>query len=76
MARTILRRLKLDNDTIDQVCRLVRNHDYGLSGDGPGMKSFRRFVAQLGAEHFADFWRSERAIWQVRVRIISNSADR
>lgn len=55
MARTILRRLKLDNDTIDQVCRLVRNHDYGLSGEGPGMKSFRRFVAQLGAEHFADF---------------------
>lgn len=55
MARTILRRLKLDNDTIDQVCGLVRNHDYGLSGDGPGMKSFRRFVAQLGAEHFADF---------------------
>lgn len=55
MARTILRRLKLDNDTIDQVCRLVKNHDYGLSGDGPGMKSFRRFVAQLGAEHFADF---------------------
>ena len=36
MARTILRRLKLDNDTIDQVCRLVRNHDYGLSGDGTG----------------------------------------
>ena len=33
----------------------MRNHDYGLSGDGPGMKSFRRFVAQLGAEHFADF---------------------
>ena len=55
MARTILRRLKLDNDTINQVCRLVRNHDYGLSGGGPGMKSFRRFVAQLGAEHFADF---------------------
>ena len=55
MARTILRRLKLDNDTIDQVCRLVKNHDYRLSGDGPGMKSFRRFVAQLGAEHFADF---------------------
>lgn len=55
MARTTLSRLKLDNDTIDQVCRLVKNHDYGLSGDGPGMKSFRRFVAQLGAEHFADF---------------------
>ena len=55
MARTILRRLKLDNDTIDQVCRLVKNHDYGLAGDGPGMKSFRRFVAQLGTEYFADF---------------------
>ena len=55
MARAILRRLKLDNDTIDQVCRLVKNHDYGLAGDGPGMKSFRRFVAQLGTEYFADF---------------------
>ena len=54
-ARSILRRLKMDNDTIDQVCRLVKNHDYGLSGEGPGIKSFRRFVSQLGAEHFADF---------------------
>ena len=75
MARTTLRRLKLDNDTIDQVCRLVKNHDYGLSGDGPGMKSFRRFVAQLGAEHFADFLEIRKGD-MVRVRIISNSADR
>ena len=55
MARDILHRLKFDNDTIDRVHRLVLNHDYGLSGDGPGIKSFRRFLSTFGAEHFPDF---------------------
>ena len=55
LAETIMRRLKMDNDTIEQVCRLVRNHDYGLSGKGPGIKSFRKFIAQLGAEYFEDY---------------------
>ncbi|MBO4952236.1 MAG: CCA tRNA nucleotidyltransferase [Lachnospiraceae bacterium] len=54
-AEIIMRRLKMDNDTIGQVCRLVRNHDYGLSGKGPGIKSFRKFIAQLGAEYFEDY---------------------
>lgn len=55
MAADILRRLRFDNDTIDRVYRLVLNHDYGLSGDGPGIKSFRRFLSAFGAEHFPDF---------------------
>lgn len=61
MARPIMRRLKMDNDTIANVCRLVANHDYGLSGNGPGVKNFRRFVATLGAEHFPDFLALRRA---------------
>lgn len=28
MSRVILRRLRMDNDTTDKVCRLVRFHDY------------------------------------------------
>mgnify|MGYP004642009933 CR=1 FL=1 len=55
LAESIMRRLKMDNDTIGQVRRLVRNHDYGLSGKGPGIKSFRKFVAQLGPEYFEDY---------------------
>lgn len=55
MARGILRRLKLDNETVARVCRLVQYHDYGLAGNGLGIKSFRRFVAKLGMENFSDF---------------------
>lgn len=55
MARVILRRLKLDNHTIDAVCNLVLNHDYGISGDGLGIKSFRRFLRGLGKDNFEDF---------------------
>lgn len=55
MAHVILRRLKLDNHTIDAVCNLVLNHDYGISGDGLGIKSFRRFLGSLGKDNFEDF---------------------
>ncbi len=53
MAKTILRRLKLDNHTIDKVCLLVEYHDYGLLG--VGIKSFRRFLNKLGKENFYSF---------------------
>ena len=56
-----MRRLKMDNDTTDNVCRLVLYHDYGLSEDGPGIKSFRKFIARLGAEHFSDFMHIRKA---------------
>ena len=52
MARTILRRLKLDNNTIDRTCRLVSNHDYGIGGISEN--GFRRFLSRLGIENFRD----------------------
>lgn len=53
MARQILRRLRLDNNTINRACKLILNHDYGLSGIGD--KAFRRFLNEIGAENFLDF---------------------
>ncbi|MCM1084417.1 MAG: CCA tRNA nucleotidyltransferase [Clostridium sp.] len=53
-AREILRRLKLDNHTIDKTCRLVLNHDYGIQGQ-LSEKNVRRFISRLGAENFGDF---------------------
>lgn len=53
-AREILRRLKLDNITVDKTCRLVLNHDYGIHGQ-LNEKSVRRFISRLGADNFEDF---------------------
>lgn len=49
MAHAILRRLKLDNDTITKVCRLVKWHDYRPL---PEMKHVRRAVNKIGEELF------------------------
>lgn len=54
LANTILRRLKLDNHTIQAVQTLILNHDYGISGN-IGIKAFRRFLGRLGPENFEDF---------------------
>ncbi len=53
MARVILRRLKLDNHTIDETCLLIREHDFSLHGTN--IKAFRRFLNRLGKERFQDF---------------------
>lgn len=50
----VLRRLKLDNNTIDATKKLVLYHDYGIS-DKVGEKTFRRFLSKLGVENFKDF---------------------
>lgn len=55
LAQAVLRRLKLDNNTIHSVCRLVLYHDYGISGDELNMCAFRRFLAKLGMEYFNDY---------------------
>ncbi|MCM1271975.1 MAG: CCA tRNA nucleotidyltransferase [Clostridium sp.] len=60
MARRILRRLKLDNHTIDKTCLLIKYHDFGISED-ISTKSIRRFVSKLGAENFEDFMYIRRA---------------
>lgn len=49
MAHDILRRLKLDNDTISKVCRLVKWHDYRPL---PEMKAVRRAVNKIGEDLF------------------------
>lgn len=54
MARKILRRLKLDNNTIDRTCNLVLHHDYFLTDMKQG-SAFRRFVGKLGMENFMDY---------------------
>ena len=55
MANEILRRLKLDNNTIDRVKRLVLYHDYGIADNELNIRAFRRFLAKLGTEHFEDY---------------------
>ena len=51
MTKTILRRLRMDNDTISQVSRLVRYHDYG-NGVKPNGRIVRRAVNRVGEELF------------------------
>lgn len=54
MSRFILRRLRMDNDTTDKVCRLVRFHDYG-NGVAPDRRIVRRAVNKIGEDLFDDF---------------------
>ncbi len=51
LARTILRRLKFDNDTISKVSQLVCFHDYGM-GQVPDQKMIRRALNKVGEELF------------------------
>lgn len=51
MSREFLRRLKMDNDTIDQVSRLVACHDYG-NGIQPDARMIRRAVNKIGEDLF------------------------
>lgn len=53
LARKILKRLRLDNNTIESVCRLVLYHDFGRTGIKP--KTFRRFVSKIGIENMEDY---------------------
>ncbi|SFI07734.1 tRNA nucleotidyltransferase (CCA-adding enzyme) [Pseudobutyrivibrio sp. OR37] len=58
MARTVLRRLKFDNDTIDRVCNLVKNHD-----DRPEIneRNVRRMIIRVGQDNFDDLLAVKRA---------------
>ncbi len=51
MAKSILRRLKFDNDTTDRVCNLVKNHD-----DRPEIneRNVRRMIIRVGSDNFED----------------------
>lgn len=51
MCREILRRLRMDNDTISYVSRLVLYHDYG-NGVEPNARIVRRAVNKIGEDIF------------------------
>ena len=51
MAREIMKRLRLDNKTIDEASLLVYWHDFGVKGDLTE-KSFRKGVSKMGLRHF------------------------
>lgn len=54
IAHQILRRMKLDNDTIHRVERLVEWHDYGLDGNVT-RKSLRRALHDMGPDLYEDY---------------------
>ncbi len=60
LAKKILRRLKLDNNTIDRTYNLVLNHDFGIEG-AIKAPAFRRFLGRLGEENFSDYLTIRRA---------------
>lgn len=47
MARSILKRLTYDNDTIDTVVRLIRYHDYRMENT---MRAVRRAASKIGRD--------------------------
>lgn len=51
LSRKILRRLRMDNDTTNKVCKLVRYHDYG-NGVPANSKLVRRIMNKIGEELF------------------------
>lgn len=51
MSKEILRRLRMDNDTISHVSRLVLYHDYG-NGVEPNARIVRRAINKIGEDIF------------------------
>lgn len=51
VARKLMKRLKFDNKTINDVCTLIRWHDYGMGGI-PKKNSIRRLLGQVGRDFF------------------------
>ena len=59
-SKEIMKRLKMDNDTIKTVSRLVYWHDYGIDGNVT-KRSLRRMMSKFGAENFPDYLAIRRA---------------
>ena len=60
MTEEILRRLKFDNETIREVCRLVLYHDYG-NGAYVDKRIVRRAVNKIGEDAFPKIFAVKRA---------------
>lgn len=60
LTRGILRRLRYDNDTIQNVSRLVLYHDYGAAAE-PDARMVRRAVNRIGEDIFESFLKLRKA---------------
>lgn len=60
MAKSIMRRLKFDNDTIHTVYRLVLYHDYTNDMD-PDLRLVRRTMNKIGEDIFPQLFQVKRA---------------
>jgi tRNA nucleotidyltransferase (CCA-adding enzyme) len=60
IAEKILKRLRMDNDTIKDVKTIVLWHDYGIKGD-ISKKSVRKMLSQMGEEYFDRYVEIKRA---------------
>ncbi|MBO4863717.1 MAG: CCA tRNA nucleotidyltransferase [Eubacterium sp.] len=60
IAEKVLRRLRMDNDTIRDVKKIVLWHDFGIKG-GITIKSVRKMLSQMGEEYFDDYVEIKRA---------------
>ena len=60
IAEKVLRRLRMDNDTIRDVKKLVYWHDYGIKGDMK-LTTFRKGLSKMGIEYFDDVTLIKRA---------------
>jgi tRNA nucleotidyltransferase (CCA-adding enzyme) len=60
IAEKVLKRLKLDNNTIKLVCLLVKYHDFGTAMQITP-KNFRRFLSKLGVDNFEGYMCIKRA---------------
>ena len=60
IAETVLRRLRMDNDTIRDVMKLVYWHDFGMKGD-MRISRFRKGLSEMGIEYFDDLIAIRRA---------------
>ena len=60
MSSKILKRLRMDNDTIRDVKKIVRWHDYGISGVIT-KKSVRKMLSSMGEQYFGELLDIKRA---------------
>jgi tRNA nucleotidyltransferase (CCA-adding enzyme) len=60
IAGEVLKRLRMDNDTIRDVKTIVLWHDFGLKGDIT-RKSVRKMLSSMGKEYFDSYVQIKRA---------------
>lgn len=58
LAKSVMRRLKFDNDTLHKVTKLVRYHDYRMPAEA---KCVRRAMCRIGTELFPKYLQVRRA---------------